>query len=208
MMKVFFKASPIILAILLLPFQCKNNVTIPDEKFLNALIEIEVDQNEDGKISSREAKDARYLNLSNKRISDMTGIEAFLNLRTLGCSSNQLTNLDVSNNPSLGNLSCASNQITDLDLTNNPELEHLDCSYNLITNIDLSNCPILRSFRCNMNRLTSLDISNNTTIVELYLRDMPFLEEVCVWEMPFPPFYMILYTDGSYLISFTTECSN
>ena len=41
------------------------------------------------------------LDVSEKSISDMTGIEAFINLDTLDCDDNQLTSLDVSNNTSL-----------------------------------------------------------------------------------------------------------
>ena len=60
-----------------------QNVNIPDANFKNALISAGVDTNEDGEISYAEAEAITYLDVSSKNISDMTGIEAFINLDTL-----------------------------------------------------------------------------------------------------------------------------
>jgi hypothetical protein len=69
---------------------------------------------------------------------------------------------------------------------------------------------------CGGNQLTSLDISNNSNLglnagsyIECYLEieNMPALEEVCVWTMPFPPEGFRLCADGSPNVYFTTECS-
>ena len=81
-----------------------QNVNIPDTNFKNALISAGVDTNEDGEISYAECEAIKKLDVSQKNISDMTGIEAFVNLDTLYCWENQLTSLDVSNNKDLSNL--------------------------------------------------------------------------------------------------------
>ena len=89
--------------------QCEKDepqVTITDENFLNTLIELGIDKNGDGKISSAEAKAVTSLDVSGESISDLTGIELFVNLVTLICSANQLTSLDVSNNTVLEILDC------------------------------------------------------------------------------------------------------
>jgi len=39
------------------------------------------------------------------------------------------------------------------------------------------------------------------------LRDMPSLNEVCVWEVPFPPAEVEVDMANSPNITFTTECS-
>ncbi len=78
-----------------------QNVNIPDAEFLNALIDDGIDTNGDSLISYTEAEAKTCLYVSGKNISDMTGIEAFVNLDTLGCSWNQLTSLDVTNNIAL-----------------------------------------------------------------------------------------------------------
>lgn len=81
------------------------DVNIPDEAFLNALIELGVDRNGDGSISPSKAEEIPNLDVSERIISDITGIEAFINLERLICWKNQLTSLDVSNNTFLTNIS-------------------------------------------------------------------------------------------------------
>jgi Leucine-rich repeat (LRR) protein len=80
------------LALLLLAMAYSSNaqnVNIPDTAFLYALIDESVDTNGDSLISYAEAEAVTYLEFSYKIISDMTGIEAFINLDTLDCYHNQ-----------------------------------------------------------------------------------------------------------------------
>ena len=77
--------------------QCEKDipdpkVSIPDQNFLNALIERGVDINGDEKIIKAEAEEITYLSVVNYNISDMTGIEAFINLDTLYCIEINTTN--------------------------------------------------------------------------------------------------------------------
>jgi Leucine-rich repeat (LRR) protein len=116
----------------------------------------------------------------------MTGIEAFINLERLLCWKNQLTSLDVSQNTALTDLYCAFNQLTSLNVSKNTALTVLHCF---------------------SNPLTSLDISNNSSLKNIQLRDMPSLNEVCVWEMPFPPDGVEVDIANSPNINFTTDCS-
>ena len=203
--------------------QCEKDpqielVDIPDNTFLNALIEVGVDTDGDGEISAAEAEAISYLNISGEflsgeccvvgDISDLTGIEAFINLDTLDCSYNQITTLDIAKNTALILLNCMENQLTSLDVSNNPALFFLACSLNQLSSLDVSINPGLVEFYCDGNQLTSLDISNNTALAWVYLSDMPSLYEVCVWETPFPPAYgHLVVTENSPNIYFTTECS-
>jgi len=50
-----------------------------------------------------------------------------------------------------------------------------------------------------------LDVSNNTALYYLDLSNIPTLYAVHVWEMPFPLADMILETEGSPNVYFTTE---
>ena len=60
-----------------------------------------------------------YLDLSNKNISDLTGIEAFDSLLTLFCYSNQFSDLNLSNNLALFELDCSFNfQLDNLNIKN------------------------------------------------------------------------------------------
>ena len=165
-----------------------QNVEIPDTAFLYALINEGVDTNGDSLISYTEAEVITYLQVDDEDISDMTGIESFINLDTLYCSWNELTSLDlsnctalktldcmynqlisldVSNNTILTELICYDNQLTSLDVSNCIALESLSCEYNQLSSLDVSNCGALRSLWCDWNQLTSLDVSNNTILTDL-----------------------------------------
>ncbi len=193
-------------------------ITIPDENFLNALIEEGVDANEDGRISNKEAEEIIDLDVNSKMISDMTGIEAFINLITLDCGENQLTRLDISNNTALTTLQCGYNQITNLDVSNNIDLWRLSCMDNQLTSLDISNNTAILELHLSKNQLSSLDISSNFTEFHekssnpkgggynLLLAGMPSLLDVCVWSLPFPPDGFYLDTDDSPNVYFTTEC--
>lgn len=113
------------------------------------------------------------LNIYNKNIADLTGIEGFTSLRSLDCSYNQLTSLPTLPN-NLKRLICWYNQLTSLanlpdsltyvecyanKLTSLPTLPtgltHLHCFSNLLTS--LPNLPASLTFlACSGNQLTSL----------------------------------------------------
>lgn len=190
-MSAFFKLLFLLLALASLLTKCEilepePDVNIPDEAFLNALIDLGIDRNGDGALSPHEAEDILHLDVSDRGISDLTGIEAFIDLERLNCWKNQLTSLDVSRNTALTDLYCAQNKLTSLDLSNNTALAVLHCF---------------------SNQLTSLDISNNTSLKNIQLRDNPSLYEVCVWVTPFPPDGVEVDIAGSETVNFTTECS-
>ena len=172
-MKTPFKTLLFLLTVVLLS-QCKKDepnpkVTIPDNNFLNALIELGIDTNGDGFISPAEAGLILSLDVSEESISDMTGIEAFVNLDTLDCNGNQLTTLYVSNNTALIELDCSRNYpLTTLDVSNNTALERLYCWSNQLTTLDVSNNTALYWLYCGGNQLISLDVSNNTALERLF----------------------------------------
>ncbi|MFH0759599.1 MAG: T9SS type A sorting domain-containing protein [Bacteroidota bacterium] len=146
-------------------------VEIDDLNFLNALIEQGVDTNGDEAISYSEAEAVVSLDVSDREISDMKGIEAFVNLDTLNCLSNQITSLDLSGNQKLEVLWCRDNQIGTLDISNNPALELISCRNNKLVNLDVSNISALRILYCSNNQLGGLDISNNIQLSGLYCED-------------------------------------
>ena len=205
-----------------------EQVKIPDDNFLNALIEFGVDTDGDGNISTDEAEAIDTLDVSDSNISDLTGIEAFVNLIDLQCWINQLTSLDVSNNTALHYLDCERNQlytlnvssntalvglfcginnVTSLDLSNNTVLKYLDCGLNGLTTLDIFTNTVLESLLCDYcTQLTTLDISNNTALHTLGIRGMPSLYKVCVWEMPITT-PLDVFADGSPNFYFTTDCS-
>ena len=85
-----------------------------DLDFVQALIAAGVDANGDRRISPEEAEAVTFLDISSRGISDMRGIEIFVNLEYLDCSENELSRLDVSQNASLETLYCPDNQLKKL----------------------------------------------------------------------------------------------
>ncbi len=79
------------------------------------------------------------LEITNKGIADLTGIEDFIALDDLRCYSNQITNLDLTANTDLTFLDCSDNQLTILDVSNNSALSILSCHDNQLTSLDIRN---------------------------------------------------------------------
>ena len=143
-------------------------VLIPDLNFEKALIALKIDDVQDGKLLRSKAEAVTELNVSYKSISNLQGIEAFKNLLSLICYTNQLTSLDVSKNVKLTNLSCGGNQLTSLDVSKNISLTSLACSDNKLTNLDVSKNVNLKEVYCYTNQLTNLDVSKNVNLGQLY----------------------------------------
>lgn len=147
-------------------------VDIPDAAFLNALIDAGVDQDGDGRISVEEAETTRSMEIWSSGVSDLKGIEAFINLDSLVLQMNPLHQLDISKNNTLKYLVCIGCELSELDLSRNAALRYLDCSGSLamdnyLTMLDLSGNPVLEYLCCAENEINSLDLSNNTILKEL-----------------------------------------
>lgn len=122
----------------------------------------------DGKVSRAEALNLETLDITNKSITDLSGIEWFTNLRILNCSKNSsLASLNIANNTALEELNCRDCKITELDLSKNAALQRLNCSSCNLKKLDVSNNPLLTSLDCGFNSITSLDLSHNSEIIEL-----------------------------------------
>ncbi|MEO9965289.1 MAG: T9SS type A sorting domain-containing protein [Reichenbachiella sp.] len=152
-------------------FAQAQNVNIPNANFKAALIVHTpvIDTNDDDEIQIVEAEAfSGTLDVSSKAITDMTGVEAFINISTLniGLNSN-LTSIDVSQNTELIYLYAEQCNLGSIDVTDLPKLERLYLSQNSITSIDVSSNPSLQYFNIYLNGLTSLDLSSNEDLISL-----------------------------------------
>ncbi|SRX72375.1 T9SS type A sorting domain-containing protein [Aequorivita antarctica] len=161
----------IVIFLLVNTFLHAQIVNIPDINFKNALIEEDVDTNNDGEIQVNEAEAVLNLNVSYKNISSLEGIQSFVNLEVLYCSGNQLTALNMSENLNLQKLTCIFNQLSNLNVTQNLNLKYLRCRENLLSNLDISQNINLETLWCSDNSLVSLDVTQNIMIVSLYCDD-------------------------------------
>lgn len=147
-----------------------DDETFPDSNF-RGFVTSRFDADEDGYLYEEEIAAITNLNLKEKNISSLTGIEYFTSLETLDCSNNTLTSLDLSDNTGLKVLKCSGNKIDSLDLSVNADLNYLDCSNNKLTSLVLPANPGLSYVDCNNNQLTNIDLSNNTELEELNCSD-------------------------------------
>ena len=107
MKKIYF----LILALCVFNGITAQIVTIPDANFKAILLSantsnvvagynymqgIQLDANNNGEIEISEAAEIQYLDVSNSNISDLTGVQSFVNLRQIICSNNNLTSIDLS----------------------------------------------------------------------------------------------------------------
>ena len=127
-----------------------------------------IDANGDNEIQNSEAAAVYELTILNSNISNLTGIEDFVNLTNLNCGLNGLTTLDISQNTNLIILDCHDNQLTTLDVSQNTELAVLRSGNNQLTTLDVSQNTSLTSLGCVVNELMTLDISQNTSLLTLY----------------------------------------
>lgn len=132
------------------------------------LVNQNIDVNNDGQISIKEAKDVKYIGLydsqtgtSSFNIKDISEIKYFTSLKSLLCFDNQLTSLDVSDNTALVELYCAGNQITYLNVNKCHSLKCIDCYENKLTSLDVSECTALEVLDFQGNPLKTLTISES-----------------------------------------------
>lgn len=159
------------LALLLSGFVSRAQiVNIPDANFKNILLnDIFINQNGDSEIQLSEARAATGILAINANISDMTGLEAFINLDILWCYGNNITTLDLSNNTKLTALRAQDNQITSLILpTNIDTLRTVECQNNRISNgLDFSTADILESLNCSYNQIPSIDFPSSNALNDI-----------------------------------------
>nr|WP_315156265.1 T9SS type A sorting domain-containing protein [uncultured Flavobacterium sp.] len=148
---------------------CTKYTLIPDTKFEDKLIALGIDKDgKNGKVATESIADITQLDVSSSSITDLQGIQDFVDLDLLVVTNNQLKTLDLSGNVSLDHLFCENNQLTMLDISRNTILSVLNYSSNKLTTLDLSRHTSLRVLNCSSNQVTTLDISKNMDLTELY----------------------------------------
>ena len=144
-----------------------NATNFPDENFRTIVAGTDIDKDADGYLSDEEIAAVTKLDVSEKNIASLKGIEFFTALQNLYCYNNQLTSLDVSKNTALKVLYCFDNQLASLDVSKNTALTKLYCDGNELTSLDVSKNTALKDLWCYGNQLTSLDVSKNTKLESL-----------------------------------------
>jgi uncharacterized repeat protein (TIGR01451 family) len=212
----FMKKLILLFLVLILKFAPAKAqwVTIPDSNFVTKLQQLFPSCMNGNQMDTTCAGivNATSLYVSGNNISNLTGVQYFDNLHTLGCSSNQLSNLPNLPN-GLSELYCMNNQLTSLPIlpfgldtlwcNSNPlvsisalpnSLKYLQCIGN-----QLSNLPVLPDslivLNCSQNQLNSLpNLPNSLQLLDCSFNQLTSLPEL-------PASLITLGCDGNPLIS-------
>ncbi|SVB16814.1 uncharacterized protein METZ01_LOCUS169668, partial [marine metagenome] len=138
-----------------------QNTYVPDNNFEQTLIDDGHDDTLDDYVLTANIIGVEILDVNEKEISDLTGIEDFTALTSLYCNNNQLTVLDVSSNTALTGLDCGYNQLTALDVSNNTALTELECHNNQLLHLNMKNgvTDQLTEFIATSNSLHCIEVN-------------------------------------------------
>ena len=160
-----------------------SETNFPDSSF-RRYVSKSFDTDEDGLLSEEEGRAVKEIVLSDAPgnetytllIKSVKGIEYFPELEVLDSEqygphelSDEMTEMDLTNNPKLRELTVCGKKLTSLDVSHNPNLEKLEIQYVGFTSIDLSHNPNLKSFtEWSSGDFAEVDLTHN-----------PLLEELC-----------------------------
>ncbi len=134
----------------------------------------------DGVLTAEEIASVKTMNIYDKYIESLQGIEFFTALTALECQRNRLTSLDVSKNAALTTLSAFDNQLTSLNVNGCAALTVLSCSGNRLSSLTTFGCTSLTNLTCYSNQIKgaamdslvmSLPIVSSGKINVLYYKD-------------------------------------
>ena len=139
---------------------------IPDFRFEQALIDLGIDSDGiiNGQVLTADVENVIVLDIADRWIDDLTGIEDFISIEHLRAEFNNIQELNVSTLVNLKILNCIVCSLTELDLSNNIQLESL-----LLSN-DGDTIPF--------NDLQYIDLSNNPNIKEVGAEEMYNLQYI------------------------------
>jgi len=147
---------------------------VPDDNFEQVLIDLGYDDVLDDYVLTNNIINVeRFLNsdTQNKNISNLTGIEDFINLERLEFRNNNINNIDLSQNVKLRLIDLSRNQLNSIDLSNNNligyggewngQMADLGLAFNNLTSLNVSNLNYLYRLIIDGNNITSLQFGNN-----------------------------------------------
>ena len=139
-------------------------------------------------ISKIALESIRYLDLKNKGINNINGIEKFSNVFTLDLSNNNIANIDNLNNPKINMINLENNKITDvsilskqdnINLSNNPIESGLDKLEN-VSWLELNQCNLSET---NLYNLINLSKLNYISLQGNNIENVECLENMNLYEI-------------------------
>ncbi|WP_196888975.1 T9SS type A sorting domain-containing protein [Aureivirga sp. CE67] len=140
---------------------------VPDDNFEQHLINLNLDTVLDNYVLTDNISNIEILNIQNKNITSMVGIEDFSSLKELNVKKNNISEIDVTQNGLLEKLYLSENNISSIDITNNSNLKEFFIDDNQINEINLSSNLSLEIVSVRKNNLNHIDFSNNTQLTDI-----------------------------------------
>ncbi|MBT2621525.1 T9SS type A sorting domain-containing protein [Chryseobacterium sp. ISL-6] len=167
-------------------------LSIPDSQFKAKLLQaditndiakningssIKIDANNNNEIEQNEVLAVYQLQIQNisatspTKISDLTGLNAFSNLKVLVAFNNAVTNADVSPLVNLEHIDFTNNLLNSINLNGLLNLKRLNCSYNNLVTLNITGLSNLQILDCGHNQIANLDLSNKPELIQLEARN-------------------------------------
>ena len=129
---------------------------------------VAIDTNADNEIDVAEAQVIYELDIKSSNLTDLTGLENFINLTSLEINLNNLTAFDGTAFTNLDYLNFSNNNLTSVDVTGLSNLQIFWAYGNPFTSIDVSSLNALDFFDISYcDNLIALDVSNLTNLTDL-----------------------------------------
>ena len=167
---------------------------VPDVIFEQYLIDegIDTDGIINGQFLTANAIGVDFLDLDDLSVSNLTGIEAFIDLEILDARNTNFASADFSQNTllyqlkilnsPLNNINLSQNvnllwlfldncELSSIDVSNNINLNQLSLDDNYLSSIDVSNLQLLSSFSLEGNNFTTLDLPPLQSLGGLIIND-------------------------------------
>ena len=177
-----------------------DDVTVfPDTAFQKYLHTI--DWLNDGYMSDYEFNETTYINVNERNITTLKGLEFFKNLTRLDCLNNKLQAVDLSGNTHLSEVNCQHNNIDTLIFENHPDLAWLACGDNRIEELRISNSPKLTYLSCEDNRLRNFSFGILPALQDLLADNNP-LDDIDQFDFTRLPSLKMFRLSGSNATTF------
>jgi hypothetical protein len=178
-----------LLLLILFASICANAqiVNVPDANLKSALISnnpatvisrdengfsVTIDVNDDDEIQVSEAQSIYSLEIINVPFTDITGIQAFSNLKDLVIFSGIIPEINVSGMINLRKIQCENNALlTSVNVSGCTSLEIFDTDLSKLTSLDVSGLTNLKEIHCNSNEISTVNLSGCIMLNHLQLFD-------------------------------------
>lgn len=160
--------------------ECLPTVTVNDESletYLLTLVDAANGGNDDGYIQVSEAENFTGAIIHrNQSLSDITGLDAFVNITRLDLGVNQISSLDPSVYTDLIYLNLNENELSTINVSENSFLEELRIAANAnITTVDVLDNPELHTLYLFNTSIEDVDVTSNLKLRTLAVQNLPNL---------------------------------